>query len=389
MTGMSAYDDLERIQIAPDVIAEVHETAQGRALTIGWYFAMVPELSFFGSTYFSFVVDPYAVRQTGDWAFTFTEGDWDTAMPIMEAGCGVLMMPLVASRNGVSVGDTFEVTGVERTVECTVAGIGSTYVGASMISDTAKDAFGVTEPTVVLVLPEPGVDRESLETDLLALVDRHSGTHLTELEGLIDLQYQVFDEMPNMLNALLLLAILSAALGVVNTMMMSVAERRRELGLLRAVGATRRLVTAVVAGEAALMGLVGGALGFVAGVGVIVVLVVTYGGNAWGITDLDLWPAAWRSVQPALLNGLIGLIAAPFICAGAAWLPARSLLRGSAIETLEAARQQAISPRRAAVAIWRWGSIRARFVLGTTALMTIVLAGLVGVVVTHARTRIE
>ena len=42
---------------------------------------------------------------------------------------------------------------------------------------------------------------------------------------------------------------------------MSVTERRRELGLLRAVGATRRQVTAVVVGEATLMGLVGGVLG--------------------------------------------------------------------------------------------------------------------------------
>jgi len=127
------------------------------------------------------------------------------------------------------------------------------------------------------------------------------------------------------------------ALGVVNTTVTSVAERRRELGLLRAVGATQRQVSAVVTGEAALMGLIGGGLGLVAGAGVVVILALTYGGNGWGVPDLDLWGAAYRSVQPALLNGLVGLVATPFICAGAAWLPVRSILRGRAIEMLNIA----------------------------------------------------
>ena len=220
---------------------------------------------------------------------------------------------------------------------------------------------------------------------------RYPGTEMSDLESMAELQVQVMDRLPDMLNALLLLAILSAALGIVNTTMMSVAERQRELGLLRAVGATRRQVMAVVTGEAALMGLIGGGMGLVAGAGVVVILAVTYGGNGWGIPDLDLWRAAWRSVQPALFNGLVGLIAAPFISAGAAWLPVRALLRGSAIETMEPARQETrfLGRNLVSPSFLARGSIRTRFVLGTATLMTVVLAGLIGVVVAHARTRIE
>jgi ABC-type antimicrobial peptide transport system permease subunit len=159
---------------------------------------------------------------------------------------------------------------------------------------------------------------------------------LSEMEVLADLQVEVLDRLPTVFSALLLLAILAAGLGVVNTTLISVAERQRELGLLRAVGATRRQVMAVVAGEAALMGLLGGLLGLVAGAGITAILAVTYGGNGWGIPGLDLWPAAWRSMQPALLNGLVGMLIAPFICAGAAWLPARAILRSPAIETITA-----------------------------------------------------
>jgi len=330
--GMAAYSGLESIELPPELAAEVAQTAAGRAWVADeWRFTIAPELSFFGSSYFSFVTDPRDVQRAGDVFFDFIAGDWEYALPVMEQGCGVLLTPLVANRNGVSVGETFDVSGADGPVACTVAGIGRTYVNASFIGSAAKDDFAVTEPFMLQVVPLPGVDRDGLKADLTALLERYPDAHLIEPEGMYETQMQVVEAMPAMFNALLLLAILAAALGVVNTTMMSITERRRELGLLRAVGATRRQVTAVVTGEASLIGLVGGLVGLVAGVGVTVILVVAYGGNSWGVPDLGLWGAAYRAVQPALFNGLVGLVAAPFLCAGAAWLPVRAILRGPAI----------------------------------------------------------
>jgi len=345
--GMAAYADLKRIALPPELIAELPRAVESRARVMSqWRFVIVPELSFFSSSYFSLVADPHDVQAAGDVYFSFIEGDWETAMPIMESGCGVLVPPMIASRNGVSVGETFEVTGRDGPVPCTLAGIGRTYVNASIISLAAKDDFPVTEPFLVLVVPLPGTDRDRLKTDLLALLERYPNVHLMEPEDMYAAQVKVLEVMPDMFNALLLLALVAAALGGVNTTMMSVSERQRELGLLRAVGATRRQVGGVVVGEAALMGVVGGGLGLVVGVGVVVIITVTYGGSSWGVPDLDVWGAAWRSAQPALVNGLFGLLAAPFICAGAAWLLVRSLLRGSAAEALEPARREHVPPRR-------------------------------------------
>jgi putative ABC transport system permease protein len=347
LQGMSAYAGEGSLELGPEVVAAVRSAAQGRAEVLEWHFVVVPELSFFGSSYFSFVLDPWVHRRGGDRFFTFAEGNWQTAMPIMESGCGVLMAPSVASRNGVALGESLRVTGARGPVECNVAGIGSPFVGASVISDAAGELFGIIEgesqPLGLLVWPQVGTDREALRTDLESVVARHEGTYLSEMEVMADLQISVFEELPTMFNALLLLAIVAAALGVVNTTAISVAERRRELGMLRAVGAVRRQVMAVVVGEAALMGLVGGLVGVIAGVGITVILAVTYGGSSWGIFDLDLWPAAWRSVQPALQNGLVGLVLAPIICAAAAWLPVRSLVHGSAMETMEPLRQEEAS----------------------------------------------
>ncbi|HUX75530.1 MAG TPA: FtsX-like permease family protein [Anaerolineae bacterium] len=382
--------DLDTMYIPPELAEAVHEVASGRAEVGDLYMANVPELSFIPGM-FSYVLDPEQLQGLGTNIFTFNEGDWETALPILESGCGVLIAPAVAHKNGVWLGETFEVTGANGPIECTVAGIGrSSFANVSLVSLAAREALGIDNLPGTLVTPHPGVDRAALEADLAALVERYPGTSLADLstgEKVIG----IFDTTQSIMNSMLLLAILAAALGVVNTTVVSIQERRRELGLLRAVGATRRQIVAVVTGEAALMGLLGGGLGLVAGAGVTAIVAVTYGGNAWGIQDLALWPSAWASVRPALLNGLFGVAVAPFICAGAAWFPARSILRGPAIETMEPERQETRFFRKNLVSpnFLSQGSIRTRFVLGTATLIAVVLAGLVAVVTTHARVRIE
>jgi putative ABC transport system permease protein len=330
--GMAAYADLEQIALPPKLVAELPRAVGDEARVMDeWRFTIVPELSFFSSSYFSLVADPEDVRFSGDVFFDFIAGDWETAMPLLNGGCGVLAPPMIASRNRVSVGETFAITGKDGPVQCTLAGIGRTFVNASIISLAAQDELPVTEPFLVHVAPLPGTDRADLKADLTALLARYPGVYVMEPESMYAAQIEILEVMPDMFNALLLLALVTAALGVVNTTVMSVTERQRELGLLRAVGATRRQVKRVVVGEAALLGVIGGGLGLVVGVGVVVIIVVTYGGNSWGVPDLDLWGAAWRSARATLLNGLVGLFAAPLICAAAAWLPARSFVRGSAV----------------------------------------------------------
>ena len=83
------------------------------------------------------------------------------------------------------------------------------------------------------------------------------------------------------------------------------------------------------------MGGIGGLLGLVAGVGLTLIFVAVNGANLWGVSDLPLWSAAWTSLRPAIFNGCVGLVAAPLICAGAAWLPARAMLRGRAVEAIQ------------------------------------------------------
>jgi ABC-type antimicrobial peptide transport system permease subunit len=333
--GMATFYNLETLELSPEILSEMAREFTQRLRVVETNIIIVPELSFIESTYFSFVYDPQELKSIGDFSFEFTQGDWESALPVMDSGCGVLISPLVAGKNNVSLGDVFDVTGVDGPVECVVAGIGSPFGGASILSIAAGDSFDIGKPMMAYLIPLPGVDIDDLETDLRAFVAQYENIYLMEAGEITEKQTEMVNQMPTVFNSLLLLAILAAALGVVNTTLMNVAERRREIGLLRAAGASHRQVRAVVVGEAALMGLIGGFVGLVAGSGITIIIATVYGGNAWGYPDLDLWAAAWRSVQPAMLTGLIGMIASSIVSAFAASFPIRPITRNAVIEIMQ------------------------------------------------------
>ena len=73
------------------------------------------------------------------------------------------------------------------------------------------------------------------------------------------------DQLVNLVYALLLLAILISLFGIANTLALSIHERRRELGMLRAIGMSRRQVRTMIRYEAVITALIGAILGMVLG----------------------------------------------------------------------------------------------------------------------------
>ena len=137
MGGMSAFNDLETIELSSEFLADLRETLAGKAQIAESSFVIVPELSFLGPTHFSMMYSPEGMRVMGALQFSFTEGDWESAMPILEQGCGVLTSPAVVKKNNAALYDTIMVSGAHGPVSCTIAGIGSTLAGASIISNVA------------------------------------------------------------------------------------------------------------------------------------------------------------------------------------------------------------------------------------------------------------
>lgn len=331
---------LEAFSINPEVIEEVGRIAEERAEIGEYYYVLVPEISAIFANFPSLMIDADMVLGPG--GFVFIEGDLQSARDIMEAGCGLLLTPGVAARNAVGAGDTLVVQGMDGPVECTVAGVGSGgfFYPTSFVSLAAKDLFKTgTMPSLVYIVTLPGADADALEADLGMLAQRFGSEAVVgRIDDTLAMVFELNETFSSFLSSLLLLAVLAAALGVVNTTTASVVERRLELGLLRAVGATRWQTTWIVAGEAMLIGLVGGLFGLITGGGVSLVYALSHGGNSYGLPDLPLWEAGWEATWPALQTGLVSLVAIPLISALAAWIPSRSILRGTAIETMDVLR---------------------------------------------------
>jgi len=123
------------------------------------------------------------------------------------------------------------------------------------------------------------------------------------------------NQLLGLVYVLLALAILIALIGMVNTLMLSVFERTREIGLLRAVGMTRRQVREMIRSEAVIIGLLGGVLGIVRGTVLGAALAYALRNN--GVTTV--------SVPVTSLIAFVALSAALGLAA-AAW-PARRAAR--------------------------------------------------------------
>jgi putative ABC transport system permease protein len=112
------------------------------------------------------------------------------------------------------------------------------------------------------------------------------------------------------------IALLVAAIGIANTMAMSILERTREIGLMKAVGATNRDVLAIFLGEAAGIGFIGGLggiiIGWLAGQGLNVVAIVylaNQAGQQGGLPpSVAVYTPYWLPLFALLFSTIIGMI---------------------------------------------------------------------------------
>jgi putative ABC transport system permease protein len=109
----------------------------------------------------------------------------------------------------------------------------------------------------------------------------------------------------SMVSSISFLAILVGGVGVLNTMLMSVFERTREIGVLRALGWRRRRILGLILREAAMLGLLGGAAGIGLALGMVALLQSSpmIGEAVQPIWDIEIFV---RAISVALLLGLAG-----------------------------------------------------------------------------------
>jgi putative ABC transport system permease protein len=185
---------------------------------------------------------------------------------------GSMLLGVQEARDlGVTVGDrvslTFPETGAKTLrVAALVDQVG--LVGSPYLL-TLQDVEANTTTQLdgaVMLTTVPGTDVGRTETQLRRALRDYPNVEVSDPQELTaDAQASV-DQLLGLVTALLLLAVVVAILGIVNTLVLSVVERSRELGLLRAVGATRAQLRSVVRRESVLMSLLGALTGVGLGV---------------------------------------------------------------------------------------------------------------------------
>jgi putative ABC transport system permease protein len=229
-----------------------------------------------------------------------------------------------ADQHTTKLGDTLRVgTPTGHRLALRVSGIvhdqGGLTAKLVVSNDVAQSAFGEPKEAFGLVGLAPGADATQVKAAVTRLLDqRYPAAELLTAKEFKDRISGQINQLLGLIYALLALAIIVSLFGIVNTLVLSISERTRELGMLRAIGTSRRQVKRVVRWEAVITSLIGAVLGLVLGV----VLAVLF------TRPLDNFPLSIPVVTLVLV-----LIASGIAGVGAAVLPAR---RAAKLDVLDA-----------------------------------------------------
>jgi putative ABC transport system permease protein len=155
-----------------------------------------------------------------------------------------------------------EVTGIYKTRRFS----GAFPIDFIVSQATFEQVFGGTQQdTLLYVKAAPGRAGEVGRALEQRLEKAFPNVEIEDRPGYLEAREQTVDQFLNVFFALLLLSEVIAVLGIVNTLMLSIYERTREVGLLRTVGTTRRQVWGMVCGESVIIAVLGCGLGLLMG----------------------------------------------------------------------------------------------------------------------------
>lgn len=186
---------------------------------------------------------------------------------------------------GDSVAVKFALTGSTR---MRVGGIyqPNSVIGSYLVGDSFyKSHFANPSPAAVL-LDTGGSPR--VQTAVSDVVASYRGLQVQTAKQYKKSETAQVEQILGLVYALLALAVLIALIGIVNTLMLSVLERTREIGLLRAVGMRRRQVRRMIRAEAVVLSAFGAIVGLVLGIGMGVALVTSLRSQGVSVTTVPV-----------------------------------------------------------------------------------------------------
>jgi putative ABC transport system permease protein len=218
-------------------------------------------------------------------------------------------------------GDSIEVT-VVALLDPT---IDTSNIGNLVNTATFDSLVGDTAPTAAFIDVTSGAQSDTADA-INDVIARRPDIALVPGNLLGQIVSSIFDFMINAVNGLLLMSVIVALIGIVNTLSLSILERRRELGLLRIMGMTDRRVQRMVRLESALIAALGTLTGMVLGLAI-----------GWGmIAAIDRLSDANIGFGFPGWQLLIVLVLGVALGALASFIPARRSTRLEVLDAIQA-----------------------------------------------------
>ncbi|MFC0029971.1 FtsX-like permease family protein [Micromonospora chaiyaphumensis] len=202
-------------------------------------------------------------------------------------GGGIVLAEHVARDRGLAVGDELPMT-FSRAGTRSLPVVGLLRDGDAralstdyLISlDTFARLYSEEMDASVLIRTAEGTGRAAAERAIKAALAETPTAQLRDQAAAVAGRTQMIDQVLGLVTVLLMLAVLIALLGITNTLALSITERTAEIGLLRAVGMTRRQLRWMIRGEAVLVAALASVLGILLGVGFAAATVRALGRDA-------------------------------------------------------------------------------------------------------------
>ena len=225
---------------------------------------------------------------------------------------GILISESLAKRDDLKIGSVIPVTfgdGVTR--DLTVRAL---YVHDDLADDRviSRETFAGTTVSSfdfsIYITLDKDANNEKVRAELQKVVDDYGQGELLSRDEYIDEQAGQVNQLLGLIYGLLALSVIIAIVGIIITLLLSVFERQREIGLLRAVGMTRSQVRTTVRWESVITSLLGAVLGIVLGLGLGWVIV--YALRDQGLTSFQV--PVGSTVFIMVMSFVVGVLAAVY-----------------------------------------------------------------------------
>ena len=270
--------------------------------------------------------DPVAYPKVA--GISFDKGD-DSAYAELSTGRTAIVSGLFANSLGLKIGDSVKVQTPSGQQSYRVVGVGSDYLGTKLntlyISQENMAAdFGTSDDVIVMANLEPGADSAAVQANIKSLLQGYPQLTLHWGADVVAEQVRLQDQLFIFYYAVMAALMIPSALGLINTLTINVLERTREIGVLRAIGATQGQVRRVVVAESLLLAMAGTAIGILAGLALGYALTTLVGDVAYSTDYFFPFAGILFAIALALILALL-----------ASLIPARQAARVKIVQALQ------------------------------------------------------